>query len=78
MTNMTLHQISLIINHPRFCGLWSYRPYGSRRRFCCTVIVDEETRETRMFDEWANAVKEAGQLIHKPVMLGKRTISAGT
>jgi len=75
---MTPEEIESVINHPRFCGLWSYRPYGSRRRFCCTVIVDEETRETHMFNEWANAVEEAGKMIHKKPMLGKRTTSAGT
>ncbi len=75
---MNLDQIAYVITHPRFCGLWSYKPQKQKRRYCCTVIINFQASETRMFDEWIDAVKEAGEMIHKEAVFGQRTISAGS
>lgn len=62
---MTQDQISAVLNNSRFCGLWSYRPYGELRLYCCTIIVAGETSETEMFKGWTDAVKAAGNLLSK-------------
>ena len=60
---MTDKPIADTIEHPRFCGLWTYRPYGGRRKFCATVIVDGVVNETEMFDEWRDALHAAGRVL---------------
>lgn len=51
------------LNHPRFCGLWTYRPYGGVRKFCCTVIADGIPSETEMFHTWQEAIFQAAEII---------------
>ncbi len=56
-------EISTIFNDPRFCGLWSYRPYGGRRRYCATITVDGLPTETELCDNWQDAVAAAGVIL---------------
>lgn len=60
---MENNTITEIIEHPRFTGLWTYRPFGRKRKFCATVIVNGEPNETRMFIDWRDALKQAAEII---------------
>ncbi len=56
-----------IIEHPRFVGLWTYRPHGGThggtRQFCVSVMVNGETQETEMFDNYGDALQAAGLIL---------------
>ncbi|MCH7720422.1 MAG: hypothetical protein IH988_05455 [Planctomycetes bacterium] len=54
---------SEVFDHPRFVGLWTYRPYGGRRRFSASVMVAGSVQETDMCDTWAEAVQGARDIL---------------
>lgn len=56
-------QLIDIFSHPRFIGLWTYRPRGKKRQFCSSVMVDGEVQETSMYDDWEDALVEASEIL---------------
>ncbi len=52
-----------VFRSPRFVGLWSYRPYKKKRRYCATVMAEGVPCETSMHDDWHDAVLEAREII---------------
>ena len=55
--------ITDIINHPRFVGLWTYKPYGAKRKFCASVMANGAVTETRMYINWEQALIDATEII---------------
>ncbi len=58
-----MEDVTLVLDNPRFIGLWTYRPYGGTRHYCATVLVDGMVQETEMYDTWAEALTGARHLI---------------
>ncbi len=52
-----------VISHPRFVGLWTYRPYGVKKQFCASVMVEGVVSETEMCGTWQEAVGQAGAIL---------------
>ena len=52
-----------VLDHPRFIGLWTYRPYGVTRKFWVTVLVDGQVQETEMYDAWREALGGAARIL---------------
>ena len=52
-----------VFTHPRFCGLWTYRPHGEERQFCASVMVDGAVQETAMFNDWESTVAAAYHIL---------------
>lgn len=58
-------QLREVITHPRFVGLWTYRPHARPRQFSASVMVDGETQETELFDNFDEALDAAGKILAK-------------
>lgn len=56
--------IGAVFRSSRFTGLWSYKPYKKKRRYCATVMAGGEPCETKMYDNWQDAVISAGDIIN--------------
>lgn len=52
-----------VFDHPRFIGLWTYRPHGGTKKFCASVMVDCQVQETEMYDSWDEAVSGARYIL---------------
>ena len=52
-----------VFDHPRFVGLWTYRAYGSARKFCASVMVAGTVQETEMCPTWPEAVDGARRIL---------------
>ncbi len=54
-----------VISHPRFIGLWTYRPHGAKKQFCASVMVEGVVSETEMCKTWQEAVEQAGAILEE-------------
>ncbi len=52
-----------VLEHPKFVGLWTYRPHGSNRQFCASIMAAGTIQETDMFDTWTDALTAATGLL---------------
>lgn len=52
-----------VIDHPRFVGLWTYKPYGAERKFCASVMVNGLVAETGMYENWEDALIGAKEIL---------------
>lgn len=60
-----IKKLNDVLDHPRFVGLWTYRPYGGARKFCASVLVDDQIQETEIYDLWNEAVNGARHILEK-------------
>lgn len=58
-------ELAQVFNHPKFIGLWTYRPHKGTRQFCASIMVNCEVRETKIFDTWEEALNAAHQILEK-------------
>jgi len=52
-----------VLDDPRFVGLWTYKPQGAKRKFCASVRVNGLVAETGMYDDWADALVGAREIL---------------
>ena len=67
-----------VFDHPRFVGLWTYRPYGGQRQFCASVMVDGVVQETKMYDAWAEALNGAARILETTDSVARPLAATGT
>ena len=63
---MTQEPDSAVLNHPRFVGLWTYRPFSEKRQFCASVMIGGVVCETKMHDTWGAALQQARAMLLSP------------